>query len=150
MERMMMEITRLSNKHKPYLPLPVTSVMQLHEIDRKMLDAKFHPAMADYFQGIGALSVGALLRNMMQRLMTGVVAGQTTYSGAHQTFGFKQTQLKAFLLGQIHERTEYDTTPDSTLNEYFKGWLHCARDKRSTQHASASRIEDENMDSGFG
>ncbi|KAF7234414.1 hypothetical protein EG68_12511 [Paragonimus skrjabini miyazakii] len=108
MKRMMTGITRLSNKHKPYLPLPVTSVMQLQEFDRKMLDTKFHSAMADYFRGISA-------------------------------------PLKAFLIGQVHEKTEYATTPDSTLNECFKGWLHCARDKRSTQHASASHIEDENI-----
>ncbi|KAF7249591.1 hypothetical protein EG68_09796 [Paragonimus skrjabini miyazakii] len=92
----------------------------LPEIDRKMLDSKFQSAMADYFRGISAPNAGALLRRMLERLMTRAVAAQITYSGAHQTFAFKRTQLKAFLIGQVHERTEYATTPNSMLNEYCK------------------------------
>ncbi|KAF5395922.1 hypothetical protein PHET_11163 [Paragonimus heterotremus] len=99
MEQMMTGIPRLTNKHKPRLLLPVMSVTQLQEVDRKMLDTKFDSAVADYFRGISAPNVGTLLRNMTERLMTRAVAGQITYSGAHQTFAFKRTQLKTFLLG---------------------------------------------------
>ncbi|KAF6772964.1 hypothetical protein AHF37_07977 [Paragonimus kellicotti] len=62
----------------PSLPLSVTSVTQLQETDRKMLDPKFHSTMADYFRGISAPSAGALLRNMLERLMTRAVAAQIT------------------------------------------------------------------------
>ncbi|KAF8565600.1 hypothetical protein P879_05416 [Paragonimus westermani] len=95
------KITRLANRKTPCLPLPVTSVTQLEEVDRKMLQFKFQSAMADYFQGISAPSAAALVRNMMERLMTKTVAAQTTYSCAHNTFAFKRTQLKAFLIGRV-------------------------------------------------
>ncbi|KAF7233848.1 hypothetical protein EG68_12626, partial [Paragonimus skrjabini miyazakii] len=81
-EQLTAEIARLANKHAPSFPLPVTSVKQLQEVDNKMLDSKFHSAMADYFRGISAPSAGALLRRMLERLMTRAVASQITYSGA--------------------------------------------------------------------
>ncbi|KAF5395894.1 hypothetical protein PHET_10885 [Paragonimus heterotremus] len=99
-ERLTAEIARLANKQAPSLPLPVTSVKLLQEVDGKMLDSKFHSAIADYFRGISAPSAGALLKSMLERLMTRAVASQITYSGARQTFVFKRTQLKAFFLGK--------------------------------------------------
>ncbi|KAF7234660.1 hypothetical protein EG68_11159 [Paragonimus skrjabini miyazakii] len=112
-----------------------------------MLDSKFHSAMADYFRGISAPSAGALLRRMLERLLYRAVASQITYSGARQTFAFKRTQLKAFLPGQVHERTEYATIQDSMLNECCKGWLHCAGDKRYTPNPCAPESGDVSQES---
>ncbi|KAF7234283.1 hypothetical protein EG68_12261 [Paragonimus skrjabini miyazakii] len=140
-ERLTSEIARLADKHAPSLALPRTSVKQLQEVDSKMLGSKFHSAMADYFRGISASSAGALLRSMLERVMTRAVASQITYSGTRQTFAFKRTQL-SFLLGQVHERTEYATIQVSMLNECCKGWLHCARDKRYTPNSCAPEIGD--------
>ncbi|KAA3672079.1 uncharacterized protein DEA37_0003952 [Paragonimus westermani] len=72
---------------------------------------------ADYFQGISAPSAAALLRNMMERLMTRTVAAQITYSG------------------QVHGRTEY-----------CEAWLLSAREKRSILQSFTQDSEEINLE----
>ncbi|KAF6778313.1 hypothetical protein AHF37_02376 [Paragonimus kellicotti] len=149
MHQLMSKVTRDANGTALDLPIPVTSVTELELLERRMLEPTFHAAMVnlhlhsrahiqvDTFKAISAPNLGALVRAMMERLMTRTVARCITYSGAQNTLAFKKTQLKAFIMGQVHERTDYSGVPDADIADFCKKWLHCARDKRTALSTSS-------------
>ncbi|KAF5396942.1 hypothetical protein PHET_10283 [Paragonimus heterotremus] len=137
MHRLMVKVTRDASGTALDLPIPVTSVTELELLERRLLEPTFHAAMVDTFKAISAPNLGALVRAMMERLMTRTVARCITYSGAQNTLAFKKTQLKAFIMGQVHERTEYSGVPDADIADFCKKWLHCARDKRTALSSSS-------------
>ncbi|KAF7248010.1 hypothetical protein EG68_09668 [Paragonimus skrjabini miyazakii] len=137
MHRLMVKVTRDASGIALDLPIPVTSVTELELLERRLLEPTFHAAMVDTFKAISAPNLGALVRAMMERLMTRTVARCITYSGAQNTLAFKKTQLRAFIMGQVHERTEYSDVPDADIADFCKKWLHCARDKRTALSTSS-------------
>ncbi|ODM97414.1 hypothetical protein Ocin01_09266 [Orchesella cincta] len=117
----------LSLKTIPF-DLPVQTSDILVNLNNWATHVESFNSLVNFLSSIGGSDVGKIVRNILARLISGTLARQINYTGAHEKISFDSLVLKKAVIAAVRCNKGFECETEVKIKSAIQNWFRNSRD----------------------